>query len=247
MRICLVFAFLLLFRPALSRGDEMLRQVQEELRKRKVYFGDIDGRATPEIRAALSHYQRSRGLSVTGKISEETLDTLDIAVPVGEFGFPEGVVLRSDPGPGPALRSLPEATPVAASAPTPGQAAVSENEVTAFLKQYLADSKSDALDAEIGHYAPQVNYFDHGEKPLDFIREDVARYRERWPEREYDLLGRVEFQPAEEGVVEAVFTVAFEVRGPRKPARGKTEERFTIDTRGKQWLITGMKERRIRD
>lgn len=58
------------------RADETVRQVQEELRKRNLYFGDIDGRATPEVAAALRRYQSHKGFAATGALDETTLRSL---------------------------------------------------------------------------------------------------------------------------------------------------------------------------
>lgn len=237
-----------------ARGNEVMRQVQEELRKRKVYFGDIDGRETRELRAALTHFQKSRGLRDTGDLSEETLDTLDIAVPVGEFGFPEGVVLRSDPGPGPETVLIdiaatppreivepPEAKPV------PPEKAVTEESLTAFIRQYLADSAGPAQEAEISHYAPVVHYFDHGIRPRSFVQNDVEEYRKRWPQRDYSLAGPVKVETLPSGESEVTFMMNFDLDRPRQRAKGRTREVFTIDTDRSQWLIVGMKEERIRN
>src|SRR5687768_5814925 len=38
-------------------GDEQVRRVQEELRKRNLYFADIDGKKSKEVTAAIRRYQ----------------------------------------------------------------------------------------------------------------------------------------------------------------------------------------------
>ena len=38
-----------------------MRSTQEELRRRNVYFGDIDGRSSGELEQALKRYQRRKG------------------------------------------------------------------------------------------------------------------------------------------------------------------------------------------
>ncbi len=250
LKLLLFFASLAFLGLPTARGHEVLRQVQEELRKRKVYFGDIDGRDTSELRAALSHYQGARGLRATGQVSRETLDTLDIAEPVGELSLPEGVVLRSDYGVRspveiPPAPPPPVSTPVAPPAPEP-EKGVSPQRVKAFIVRYLEDSENPDLEAETRHYASRVDYFHHGEQSAKFVRKDVQDYRERWPERKFKLVGPFKVELVEEGVYAATFRVQYEVRGPRDPARGQAEERFTIDTRPAKWEITGMKEQRVR-
>ncbi|MFL6539271.1 MAG: peptidoglycan-binding protein, partial [Chthoniobacterales bacterium] len=52
-----IACLLLLFSTAQIYADEQVRQVQEELRRRNLYFGDIDGTPTPELENALRRYQ----------------------------------------------------------------------------------------------------------------------------------------------------------------------------------------------
>ena len=62
---------------AVARADETIRQVQEELRKRNLYFGNIDGQNTTVLAEALKRYQARKGFAVTGKVDSDTA-----AVPV---------------------------------------------------------------------------------------------------------------------------------------------------------------------
>lgn len=65
----------------LARGDELTRQVQEELRKRNLYFGDVDGRRTEQVAAALRRYQQRKGFAATGDPDETTLRSLTLMPP----------------------------------------------------------------------------------------------------------------------------------------------------------------------
>lgn len=67
--------------PSLVRGDELTRQVQEELRKRNLYFGDVDGRYTAQIAAALRRYQQRKGFALSGQVDETTLRSLSLLTP----------------------------------------------------------------------------------------------------------------------------------------------------------------------
>ena len=55
--VCLIVAI-----SGTLRADETVRQVQEELRKRNLYFGNIDGQESPELAGALKRYQKRKGL-----------------------------------------------------------------------------------------------------------------------------------------------------------------------------------------
>ena len=79
-----------------------MRSTQEELRRRNVYFGDIDGRHTPELAEALKRFQQRKGLPASGREDEPTLRTLGLRPrspgepPPKEMVWPEEPVLKSD-------------------------------------------------------------------------------------------------------------------------------------------------------
>jgi peptidoglycan hydrolase-like protein with peptidoglycan-binding domain len=84
------------------RADEDVRSTQEELRRRNVYFGDIDGRHTPELEEALKRFQHRKGLAPSGREDEPTLRTLGLRrrspdePPPKELTWPDEPVLKSD-------------------------------------------------------------------------------------------------------------------------------------------------------
>ncbi|MDP9004854.1 MAG: peptidoglycan-binding protein [Verrucomicrobiota bacterium] len=77
----LLLVLLLLTVSGPARADEQTRQVQEELRKRYLFFRDIDGRATPDYSIALRRYQERQGFAQTGVADEMTLYSLGIGEP----------------------------------------------------------------------------------------------------------------------------------------------------------------------
>lgn len=83
-------------------GNEDTRSTQEELRRRNIYFGDVDGRSSPELEQALKHYQKRKGLAVTGQNDHDTLRSLGLAVrapnepPPKDLVLPDEPVLKSD-------------------------------------------------------------------------------------------------------------------------------------------------------
>jgi peptidoglycan hydrolase-like protein with peptidoglycan-binding domain len=89
--------------PALA--DEQTRRVQEELRKRNLYFGEIDGQKTDETRQALRQYQQRKGFKVTGDADGDTLNALNLGPAAGNRAratastaeqWPDVPVLKSD-------------------------------------------------------------------------------------------------------------------------------------------------------
>lgn len=88
--------------PRSSLGEADTRSVQEELRRRNVYFGEIDGRSSPELTEATRQYQKRKGLSSTGQADADTMRSLGLLPrragepPPKEPQWPEEPVLRSD-------------------------------------------------------------------------------------------------------------------------------------------------------
>jgi peptidoglycan hydrolase-like protein with peptidoglycan-binding domain len=84
------------------RAQDDLRSVQEELRRRSLYFGDVNGRDSAELREATKRYQKRKGFPATGKPDRETLKSLGLVprspnepVPQ-ELAWPAETVLPSD-------------------------------------------------------------------------------------------------------------------------------------------------------
>ena len=68
-------------RPTLEDLSVMVVRVQAALMRRGYYKGDIDGLLGPLTRAALKGFQRSEGLTQTGRMDLETLSRLGISIP----------------------------------------------------------------------------------------------------------------------------------------------------------------------
>lgn len=85
-----------------ARADDTIRRVQEELRKRNLYFGDIDGHANRGIFGAVRRYQERKGFLVTGSLDETTLRSLNVSLPgtpdapADPDPWPETPILKSD-------------------------------------------------------------------------------------------------------------------------------------------------------
>ena len=86
--------------PVWAQDD--LRSVQEELRRRSLYFGDVNGRDSAELQEAMKRYQKRKGFTATGKPDRETLKSLGLVprsptepVPQ-ELAWPAEPVLPSD-------------------------------------------------------------------------------------------------------------------------------------------------------
>jgi hypothetical protein len=247
-----------------ARGDEQTRRVQEELRKRNLYFGDVDGRATRDLAVALRHYQQRKGFDVTGVVDRQTATSLNVPLTPANIepqtSWPDVPVLRSD-----SARTLTEeqrarleATADETSEPSPSVAAPAESppagqnltpdQVQSFVENFLRDAETDDVEAQVRYFSFPVMYFDHGQVGQDFVEKDTRNYVKRWPQRKYMLVGPVTFAAAaqeDETLIEfpIAFSVSNEHYGPR-PVTGTTDNFWTVKTEGDQLKIVAIRERR---
>src|SRR4051812_31621992 len=73
-------------------------------------------------------------------------------------------------------------------APSRALADITDQEVSRFVRSYLQAAQEPTPDAEVGHYANRVRYFDSGTVDRDFIAQDQRRYYKTWPDRSFELL-----------------------------------------------------------
>ena len=61
---------------AVAVGQDLVLEIQQALATTGYYRGVVDGLYGPQTKKAISDYQRSEGLSVTGEASEDLLSHL---------------------------------------------------------------------------------------------------------------------------------------------------------------------------
>jgi hypothetical protein len=268
-----VLAFALVSAGLEGRADELVRRVQEELRKRHLYFGDVDGRQTPETEAAIRRYQERKGFAGTGAATPETLRSLGLGPVEDAEPWPELPVLRSDAaraitqqeqermerlverGELPPIGEAVDEKDLAIETEPPAEIAKAPvrgdlvARVEKFLRDYLKACESNDLAAELAFYADRVDYFDHGTVDRPFLEHDIGeRYYKRWPQRRYRLLAVRVVPPAKDSEeIEVRFRLRFDVKGATGAASGQTENRFIIrqGPRGEMRFVS-MRERRVR-
>lgn len=218
--------------------------MQEELRKRHLFFRDIDGRPSLELAIALKRYQARQGFPTTGLADEMTLYSLGIGEPAPAEGadLPDVPVLKSD-------AALPELRPAPAPVPTKEQnaGAVGKAEIRAFLRRYFDACQSPNPQDELAFYGDRVAYFDHGAVDKAYIQNELAVYHQRWPARKYSLGESVRVLKKENFTIAKV-RVSFEVANPpnNRRANGKTDDTFSLAKRGDSLEIVSVKEARVR-
>lgn len=242
----LFFLLVLLSWSNIARGDEQTRQVQEELRKRHLFFRDIDGRPSLEYAIALKRYQARQGFAVSGIADEMTLYSLGIGEPTspaeGTTDLPDIPVLKSD-------AALPDLRPRPAPVPTKAQNAgdVAKAEIRSFLRRYFDACQSANPQDELLFYADRIEYYDHGAVDKPYIQNELAVYNQRWPSRRYTMGDSLRIVRSGTNTLVKV-RVAFEVANPAhdRKARGRTDDTFSLAKRGDSLEIVSIKEARVR-
>ena len=256
---------LVLSLASLARADETVRQIQEELRKRNLYFGNIDGQSSPILTDALKRYQARKGFAVTGKVDRNTASSLHVQASTIASAppLPDEPVLKSD-----TASALPESQrlalqreaeeksdltptpPPPAESPAPGQDLTPER-VTKFVQDYLRDAETQDVPKQVNYFAFPVRYFDHGNVSQEFVTQDTSNYVKRWPERKYTLIGPVAFFASDsEAETNVEFTISFDLRSSRSKknkAVGRTRNWWTLRTTGDELKIVAIREARIRE
>jgi peptidoglycan hydrolase-like protein with peptidoglycan-binding domain len=248
MRQKALFFFLLctVANSSVARADEETRQVQEELRKRHLFFRDIDGRPSLEYALAIKRYQQRMGFAQTGVADEFTLYSLGIgeAAPPAEgaTNLPDIPVLKSD-------ASVPETKSPRPPVPTSREKAgdVAKAEIRSFLRRYLDACQSPKPDDELAFYADRVEYYDHGVVEKSYIRNELAVYDQRWPNRKYTLGDSLRVVRTGNNTVARV-RVAFDVANNERnrKASGRTDDTINLSKRGGSLQILSIKEVRVR-
>ncbi len=255
-----------LFVSTLVQADETVRQVQEELRKRNLYFGNIDGQSSPVLVDALKRYQTRKGFAVTGTVDPDTATSLHIqpATLAASAPLPDVPVLKSDiesalpESQRLALQREAEAKPdLSPSPPPPAESPPASQDLTPervnkFVQDYLRDAETEDVAAQVKYYAFPVRYFDHGTVSQPFVTQDTSNYVKRWPERKYTLSEPVSFfASGNEGETDIEFTIAFELqssaRTTKNKARGHTKNWWAIRPEGKELKIVAIREERLHE
>jgi peptidoglycan hydrolase-like protein with peptidoglycan-binding domain len=238
--------------------------VQEELRKRNLFFGDVDGNTTPALISAIKKYQARKGFAVTGDIDQETAGSLHLvsaaSANVSTAAWPNVPVLRSDVARAVAAQQQfalepnvedTEASPAAPSPPSespPPVESISEDRVKDLVESYLHDAETQDVPAQVRYYAFPVEYFDHGNVDQTFVTRDTRNYVNRWPSRKYMLTDNPRIAATgRDGELNVTFTIAFTVKNQKHTATGRTLNFWRLRSDGNELKIASIREQRIRE
>ncbi|MEA2679776.1 MAG: hypothetical protein QOK03_1498, partial [Candidatus Binataceae bacterium] len=226
-------------------ADKQTREVQEELRKRHLFYNDIDGKYTAALAAAIKRYQTKKGFPPSGVLDRETLGSLGIveAAPPGEGPAP--VVAKNkrelrDPN----GELLPGSQSSLANAPR----RLDRKQLQEFVSRYLAACQSPQLQDELSFYGSEVDYFDHGTVDRGYIQNELAAYDQHWPQRRYIVGDSVRVVNQDDKLI-AQCRIGFELTNERLAfsTTGRTDNTYVLKSREDgNWEITGVKEEELK-
>jgi hypothetical protein len=231
MRAIVCLCVGLLATTSAVQADETTRHVQEELRKRNLYFGDIDGQSTPELIGALKRYQKRKGFAVTGAVDGDTAASLRIQTTVASND--------KDPSEWEDLPIEPEPP----AEPPPPSPVVSQDRVNQFVETYLRNGESNDICHQVWFYAFPVQYFEYGPQYRDFVRRDIKYHVKDWPERKYRLIAPPSFAASDnEGETKIEFSIDFYRRDKKRVASGKAKYVWRVRSEGDVLKIVSIRE-----
>ncbi len=84
------------------------------------------------------------------------------------------------------------------------------------------------IGAELEFFADRVNYSGKSNVSREKIRQDLARYDERWPERQFTLPGDLTITPLQNGRVRVSFPLRYELRNRNEHSSGLVQKTLTL-------------------
>lgn len=246
-RVLACFFVLLIAAPETLRADETVRQVQEELRKRNLYFGNIDGESSPEVISSLKRYQKRKGFAVTGTVDADTAASLHVPLTASSLQAQPTALsqLQSTaalPNKDPSELDLPADPEPPAESPAPSQD-ISQDRVNKFVETYLQVGETNDVFLQAWFYQYPVQYFHYGLKDQKFVVQDIRYHVKDWPERKYTLLAPPTFIASDkEGEIIVEFSIAYNRRDKKRIASGKAKYAWTVRTQGDDLRIVSIRE-----
>jgi Putative peptidoglycan binding domain len=206
-------------------ADDQIAAVQEKLKSRGFYYGEVDGENSNETAAAITRFQVRNGFQVTGELNEETLRSLGLTLSqpleqnAANYSGPKIEAWR-------ALREqdrefLRRTTSSQPTGQTSNQSLSLTDQIRDFIAGFVVAGITSDVEPELQFYADKADYYDSGLVGKDFIRNDILRYNQKWPVRQYWLEGDVRILDGIEADPIAVqFQIRYVVQNQQKESRG---------------------------
>jgi hypothetical protein len=235
-------------------ADDQIAAVQEKLKSRGFYYGEVDGENSNETAAAITRFQARSGFQVTGELNEETLRALGL-----ELSQPVPSTREDDSAPKiEAWRALLEQDreflkQTTTSSQPNGRTSdqifdMSQmDQIRDFVAGFVVAGISSDVEAELQFYADKADYYDSGLVSKDFIRNDISRYNQKWPVRQYWLEGDVHIlNGIEADWIEVRFQIRYAVRNQQKESRGAAVKNLKLQKTQDGLEIISVREKTLK-
>ena len=218
----------ILFLCSITRfhADDQIAAVQEKLKSRGFYYGEVDGENSNETAAAITRFQVRNGFQVTGELNEETLRSLGLTLsqPLQQDAENSGPKIE-------AWRALREQDREFLRQTTSSQPAEQTSnqsfdvslmdQIRDFVAGFVVAGITSDVEPELQFYADEADYYDSGLVDKDFIRNDILRYNQKWPVRQYWLEGDVRILDGTEAdSIKVQFQIRYVVQNQQTESRG---------------------------
>jgi hypothetical protein len=117
--------------------------------------------------------------------------------------------------------------------------------VQRFVREFIAASEGPTPDGELALYAPRVRYFDSGPLSRESIAKDQRKYYQRWPKREFTLVGEPEIIREDGDSVTVRYRLRYRLRHGEDSASGQTEHILSLQNGDHGLKIVAIRERKV--
>jgi hypothetical protein len=231
------------------RADSQIAAVQEMLKARGFYYGEINGEKNNETAAAITRFQVRSGIEVTGELNEETLRSLGLeasqpvepnAADHSRTGIEAWRALREQDRK--FLEQITSSQPTAEKREQILEAA----QVRDFVAGFVVAGISEDVEAELQFYAEKADYYESGVVSKDFIRNDILRYNQKWPTRRYWLDGDISILSGfEADPIEVRYQIKYAVKNQQKENSGTAIKTLKLKRAGDGLEITSVREKTL--
>ena len=230
-------------------ADSQLAAVQDALKARGFYSGEVNGKRENETAAAITRFQVQSGLEVTGRLNEETLRSLGLEPSNDINPTEDGARIE-------AWRALREQDREFLRQTASGQEGSDEGEQTSqantldqvrdFVAGFVVAGISEDVEPELQFYAEEADYYDSGIVSKDFIRKDILRYNQKWPMRRYWLDGEIQvLNELDKDPIEVRYQISYIVQNQERESSGKAVKTLKLQKTPNGLAITSVREKTL--
>ncbi len=230
-------------------ADAQLSAVQEVLKARGFYSGEVNGKKNNETAAAITRFQVQNGLEITGRLNEETRQSLgleasnDIDPTEDEAGIEAWRALREQD------REFLRQTASGQEGSDKGEQTSQTStldQVRDFVAGFVVAGISEDVEPELQFYAEQADYYDSGIVSKHFIRQDILRYNQKWPMRRYWLDGEIHIlNELEKDPIEVRYQISYLVQNQERESSGKAVKTLKLQKTQNGLAITSVREKTL--